>query len=229
LGLGFSVAFVAAELVRMTLFAPPAPTSILGGVEPQLTRLFFQYYEQTVARPWVSWWPLAAAALGAPLAAASWRVGVLVGRDPAVVTRDIAGRQRCVAEEIDRRVREDDAGDDPAEGARPAQALRERDRATRGDDREPRQHREDVAVLADVDEHVERKRRERPDEKESRPPAIAQLDPPRLRGKQQDRAERDEEIQAPPEKAPELIRVSVDRDRTVAEHAVPLVHEGALY
>jgi len=80
LGLGFSVAFVAAELVRMTLFSPPAPTSVLGGVEPQLTRLFFQYYEQTVARSWVSWWPLAAAALGAPLAAASWRVGALVGR-----------------------------------------------------------------------------------------------------------------------------------------------------
>ena len=75
LGLGFAVAFVAAELARMLLFAPPVPTSALGGAEPRLTALFFQYYEQTVARPWLSLWPLGAAALGAPLAAASWLVG----------------------------------------------------------------------------------------------------------------------------------------------------------
>ncbi|TMC45473.1 MAG: hypothetical protein E6J23_04575 [Chloroflexi bacterium] len=75
LGLGFAVAFVAAELARMLLFAPPVPTSALGGAEPRLTALFFQYYEQAVARPWLSLWPLGAAALGAPLAAASWLVG----------------------------------------------------------------------------------------------------------------------------------------------------------
>src|SRR6184192_577715 len=34
LGLAFTVAFVAAELVRMLLFAPPVPSSALGGVEP---------------------------------------------------------------------------------------------------------------------------------------------------------------------------------------------------
>ena len=74
LGLAFTVAFVAAELVRMLLFAP-VPSSALGGVEPRLTALYFQYYEQTVARPWLSLWPLAAALLGAPLAAASWLTG----------------------------------------------------------------------------------------------------------------------------------------------------------
>jgi hypothetical protein len=75
LGLGFAVAFVMAELARMLLFAPPVPTSALGGAEPRLTALYFQYYEQAVARPWLSFWPLAAAALGAPLAAASWLAG----------------------------------------------------------------------------------------------------------------------------------------------------------
>jgi len=75
LGFAFTVAFVAAELVRMLLFAPPVPSSALGGVEPRLTALYFQYYEQTVARPWLSLWPLAAALLGAPLAAASWLTG----------------------------------------------------------------------------------------------------------------------------------------------------------
>ena len=75
LGLAFTVAFVAAELMRMLVFAPPVPSSALGGVEPRLTALYFQYYEQTVARPWLSLWPLAAVLLGAPLAAASWIAG----------------------------------------------------------------------------------------------------------------------------------------------------------
>lgn len=79
LGLGFAVAFVAAELLRMTVFAPPTPASALGGVEPRLTALYFQYYEQTVARPWLSLWPAAAAILGAPLAAASWVAGRRIG------------------------------------------------------------------------------------------------------------------------------------------------------
>jgi hypothetical protein len=74
IGLGFSVAFIAAELARILLFAPPAPSS-LGGVEPRLGALYFQYYAQTVARPWLSLWPAAAAILGAPLAAASWVAG----------------------------------------------------------------------------------------------------------------------------------------------------------
>ena len=80
LGLLFAFAFVAAEFVRMLVCTPPAPTSALGGVEPRLTALYFQYYEQTVARPWLSLWPVAAAILGAPLAAASWLVGRHVAR-----------------------------------------------------------------------------------------------------------------------------------------------------
>src|SRR5438093_2198841 len=47
LGLAFTVTFVAAELMRMLVFAPPVPSSALGGVEPRLTALYFQYYEQT--------------------------------------------------------------------------------------------------------------------------------------------------------------------------------------
>ncbi len=78
LGLGFTLAFVAAELARTLLFAPPVPTSALGSVEPRLTALYFQYYEQTVARPWLSLWPVAAALLAAPLAAASWLAGTRV-------------------------------------------------------------------------------------------------------------------------------------------------------
>src|SRR5438552_177204 len=79
LGLAFTVAFVAAELVRVLVFAPPVPSSALGGVEPRLTALYFQYYEQTVARPWLSLWPVAAAILGGPLAAASWLTGKRIG------------------------------------------------------------------------------------------------------------------------------------------------------
>ncbi len=72
--------------MRTIVFAPPAPTSALGGVEPRLTALYFQYYEQTVARPWLSLWPVAAAILGAPLAAASWLTGKRVG---AVLADDL--------------------------------------------------------------------------------------------------------------------------------------------
>src|SRR5437764_7949605 len=75
LRLAFTFAFVAAELMRTLVFAPPVPSSSLGGVEPRLTALYFQYYEQTVARPWLSLWPVAVAIIGAPLAAASWVVG----------------------------------------------------------------------------------------------------------------------------------------------------------
>ena len=80
LGAAFAVAFVAAEFVRMLLFAPPAPTSVLGGAEPRLTALYFQYYEQTVARPWLSVWPVAAAILGTPVAAVSWLAGRWIAR-----------------------------------------------------------------------------------------------------------------------------------------------------
>src|SRR5207247_11289139 len=56
LGFAFSGVFVIAELLRMTFFGPPAPTAVIGGTE-QLSRLFFQYYAQAVARPWLSGWP----------------------------------------------------------------------------------------------------------------------------------------------------------------------------
>jgi hypothetical protein len=84
LGLAFVLAFVAAEFVRTVLFAPPVPTSALGGAEPRLTSLFFYYYEQTVARPWLSPWPLAAAIVGTPVAAASWLVGRWIARPLAL-------------------------------------------------------------------------------------------------------------------------------------------------
>jgi hypothetical protein len=67
----------------MVLFAPPVPASALGGAEPRLTSLYFYYYEQTVARPWVSLWPAAAAIIGTPVAAASWLVGRWVARSLA--------------------------------------------------------------------------------------------------------------------------------------------------
>jgi hypothetical protein len=83
IGLAFALAFVAAEFVRMVLFAPPVPTSALGGAEPRLTALFFYYYEQTVARPWLSLWPLAAAIVGTPIGAASWLAGRWIARSLA--------------------------------------------------------------------------------------------------------------------------------------------------
>jgi hypothetical protein len=79
LGLAFSVGFVAAETARLLLFPPPAPTVAGGGLEPRLTNLFFQYYGQALARPWLSGWPVAAAIVGAPVAAMSWLVGRRIG------------------------------------------------------------------------------------------------------------------------------------------------------
>ena len=76
--LAFSLVFVAAELARMVLVPPPVPTSV-GGVEPRLTALFMQYYEQAVARPWFSLWPWLAALVGAPVGAVAWRAGQSVG------------------------------------------------------------------------------------------------------------------------------------------------------
>jgi hypothetical protein len=80
LGLAFSVMFVTAELVRVVLFPAPAPIGLAdGGPDPRGATLFFQYYAQAVARPWLSLWPILAALLGAPLAAASWLVGRRLG------------------------------------------------------------------------------------------------------------------------------------------------------
>ena len=88
LGLTFSVLFVAAELVRVLLFPAPVPTGLAsGGPDPRASTLFFQYCAQTVARPWLSIWPILAALLGGPLAAASW----LVGRRLGALLRDDPG------------------------------------------------------------------------------------------------------------------------------------------
>src|SRR5207245_1359703 len=58
LGAAFSLAFVAAETLRVGFIAPPAAPIVSGpGVDPRLSGLFFQYYAQTVARPWLSLWP----------------------------------------------------------------------------------------------------------------------------------------------------------------------------
>ena len=77
LGAAFTFAFISAEFVRMVLFGPPAPTG--GADTDRLTVLFMQYYEQTIARPWLSVWPVLAAILSAPLAAASLALGQRIG------------------------------------------------------------------------------------------------------------------------------------------------------
>ena len=90
LGLAFSTVFVAAELVRVVLFPAPVPTGLAsGGPDPRASTLFFQYYAHTVARPWLSIWPILAAVLGAALAAASW----LVGRRLGALLRDDLGAE----------------------------------------------------------------------------------------------------------------------------------------
>jgi hypothetical protein len=75
LGGAFAVAFAIAELVRMLAFPATPPSGTGSGVDPRGTALYYQYYGQALARPWLSLWPVAAAILGAPLAAGSWVVG----------------------------------------------------------------------------------------------------------------------------------------------------------
>jgi predicted membrane protein len=75
LGAAFTVAFVIAEFFRMLLFPAMPPSGTGDGLDPRATALYYQYYAQAVARPLLSLWPVAAAVLGAPLAAASWLVG----------------------------------------------------------------------------------------------------------------------------------------------------------
>jgi hypothetical protein len=85
LGAAFMGAFVIAELVRMVLLPATPPSGTATGTDPRATALYYQYYAQALARPWLSLWPIAAATLGAPLAAASWvggrRVAVLLADD----------------------------------------------------------------------------------------------------------------------------------------------------
>jgi hypothetical protein len=93
LGAAFVGAFIAAEFVRMTLFPSMPPNGAGGSTDPRATALYYQYYAQALARPWLSFWPLAAVAIGTPLAAASWIVGRRVGfalgddRDPEALVR----------------------------------------------------------------------------------------------------------------------------------------------
>ena len=73
--------------MRTGFIAPPAAPVVSGpGADPRLSSLFFQYYAQVVARPWLSLWPAAAAILGAPLAAVSWRFGAAVA---GLLARDL--------------------------------------------------------------------------------------------------------------------------------------------
>jgi hypothetical protein len=93
LGAGFMVAFVIAEFVRMILFPATPPSGTGAGVDPRGTALYYQYYAQAIARPWLSLWPVVAVILGTPLAAVSWiagwRVGLVLGddRDPEALVR----------------------------------------------------------------------------------------------------------------------------------------------
>ena len=93
LGAAFMAAFVVAEFTRMTLFPAMPPTGTGGATDPRATALYYQYYAQAVARPWLSLWPVAAVIVGTPLAAASWIVGRRVAsvladdRDPEAVVR----------------------------------------------------------------------------------------------------------------------------------------------
>ena len=144
------------------------------------------------------------------------------------MARDVARRDRSVAHEIDRGVSEDRHDDDPTEHARAPEALGHRDRSARGDDRQAREHREDVPVLADVHEHVEGQGCQRPQREKRGAAAIAELDPPRLGGEQRRADEWDEEVQASPQKARELVAVAVDGDGTVPKDAVAIVDESAL-
>jgi hypothetical protein len=59
----------------MLAFPATPPSGTGSGVDPRGTALYYQYYGQALARPWLSLWPVAAAILGAPLAAGSWVVG----------------------------------------------------------------------------------------------------------------------------------------------------------
>ncbi|HEX9436760.1 MAG TPA: hypothetical protein VGA16_06335 [Candidatus Limnocylindria bacterium] len=75
----FAVAFVGAEWVRMLLFPAPVPASIFTATD-RGARLFVQYYEHALARPWTSAWPLAGMAAGIAAAWLSWVAGAWIGR-----------------------------------------------------------------------------------------------------------------------------------------------------
>ncbi|OLC56476.1 MAG: hypothetical protein AUH85_06210 [Chloroflexi bacterium 13_1_40CM_4_68_4] len=88
LGAAFAVAFVVFEGARLLTFTP-APPSAGSLADPQFRGLVLTYYFAAEARPWLSAWPIAAALLGAPLAAASLTLGRVAARvldvNPAAV------------------------------------------------------------------------------------------------------------------------------------------------
>ena len=79
IGAAFAAAFVLAEGARLLLFTPPPPSA--GSLaDPQFRGLVLTYYYAAAARPWLSAWPIAAALLGTPLAAAAVWLGRAAGR-----------------------------------------------------------------------------------------------------------------------------------------------------
>ena len=73
IGLAFAIAFATAEAARLVITAPVPSAAVLA--DQQVGRLATQYWAMASARPWLSAWPLAVVALGAPLAAVSWMLG----------------------------------------------------------------------------------------------------------------------------------------------------------
>src|SRR5207249_8490294 len=98
----------------------------------------------------------------------------------------------------------------------------------RRQDSETQQHAEGVAVLADVNEHIEGKGGKHPERDERGSHAITELDAARFRRDDGHSNERDEEVKPAPEEAPELVQIAIDRDRPIPEHAVAIVDEFAL-
>ncbi|TMD58457.1 MAG: hypothetical protein E6I87_12355 [Chloroflexi bacterium] len=79
IGAAFAAAFVLAEGARLLLFTPPPPSA--GSLaDPQFRGLVLTYYYAAAARPWLSAWPIAAALLGTPLAAAAVWLGRAAAR-----------------------------------------------------------------------------------------------------------------------------------------------------
>lgn len=73
LGIAFAVSFVVLEGARMVLTGPMPSLAVLS--DRAAGHLSTQYWAMATARPWLSAWPLLAVAVGAPLAAISWRLG----------------------------------------------------------------------------------------------------------------------------------------------------------
>lgn len=79
IGAAFAALFVAAEWIRMLAFTPTVPPAIFAATD-RGARLFVQYYEHALERPWTSAWPLAGMAAGTAAAWLSWTGGAWLGR-----------------------------------------------------------------------------------------------------------------------------------------------------